>query len=411
MKHPSHASRVSPDGSPSAAVRAGGFTLLELLTTITIIAILAALLLPALEGAYRKARRIACTNQLKQVGLASQSWAHEHGDRYPMQVPSSQGGTREFADQTRLNPVESFTFRHFQILSNELEIPKVLLCPAEKTRRAANDFGTLQNENVSYWLNLGATFGHSDSPLAGDRNVRTSGRTEWTFLQFSVADAVEFSAELHGYRGNVLFGDAHVDNLDSRALRLAFAGGSNVADVTLSLPAREAPVEPPPVLAGNDSGGGGLNPPGAGNAIVEPGAVAVTPNGTTAGQPPGQSAALNTGGADAPNRAGPAAAAGRGRTGRAVGTVGENMVVFARIDGTFVTSSVPRHYTNAATVARSGAAEVALSNPLVELAQSISRKASRQIHWLLLLLLVLVALSILDRIRRRLRGRRRGADL
>jgi prepilin-type N-terminal cleavage/methylation domain-containing protein len=60
-----------------------GFTLVELLVVIAIIAVLAALLLPVLASAKQAGHRVRCLSNLRQIGIAVQSYADDHGGQIP----------------------------------------------------------------------------------------------------------------------------------------------------------------------------------------------------------------------------------------------------------------------------------------------------------------------------------------
>ncbi len=220
--------------SSRSSRRAGAFTLVELLCVIAIIGILVALLLPALNQSQLRVKRIDCESHLHQLGIAFQIFGHDHNDKFPMAVPMAEGGSQEFVQNGYAVGREFyFSFRHFQVLSNELGRPAILICPTD-TRLPATDFGALQNSNVSYFVGVKANFSKPDSILAGDRNLTANALPNPSIVRLEANNRLRWTRELHQFKGNVLFAGGQVEEWTDVAL--ASVAGSQSAGSDLFMP-------------------------------------------------------------------------------------------------------------------------------------------------------------------------------
>jgi prepilin-type N-terminal cleavage/methylation domain-containing protein/prepilin-type processing-associated H-X9-DG protein len=214
------------------------FSLIELLTVVSIIGILASLLLMALAGAQRKSRQAGCINNLHQIGLGFTTFALDHEGKYQMDVPERLGGSMEYNDSRLVeNTPFSRDYHHFWVLSNEIPNVKILVCPADRGRRAAFNYQTFTNDNLSYWANTKALPHATLSTLAGDWNVYNTGGSS------NDVEQLNFGREVHQRRGSVLFADGRVEI--TRTLAIATQTGPEPTTV-----ASPSTTTQPPTTAG-----------------------------------------------------------------------------------------------------------------------------------------------------------------
>jgi prepilin-type processing-associated H-X9-DG protein len=135
-----------------------------------------------------------------------------------MRVSTKRGGAKEPAEHGNVAAV-------FQVMSNELSTPKILICPADTNRVAATNFlSDFGNKNVSYFIGVDAADTYPQRILSGDDNLSVGGNQVRSGpLELLTNASISWTAARHKFAGNILFADGSVqqsyNQIETNSLR------------------------------------------------------------------------------------------------------------------------------------------------------------------------------------------------
>lgn len=203
-----------------------GFTLIEFIIIVAVLAVLAGIYLPAILRPRRHNHAPCCTNNLKQIGLAFRQWALDNNDKIPPQVSVTNGGTMEWIGVGNVFP-------HFLVMSNELNTPWVLACPHDKAVTVLKSFSTtFSDANISYFVGIDAVDTMPQMFLTGDCNFQKGGKpVSGGVLVLGTNSQAGWTRSRHkGPEGNIALADGSVQSFTSTRLREALVNSGDTTN-------------------------------------------------------------------------------------------------------------------------------------------------------------------------------------
>jgi hypothetical protein len=212
-----------------------GFTRIELMALVGVIALVMALALPLVGGTSTSAARVSCFNNLRQVGTAVLLFSNNHEDRPPWLTSVTNGGTQIFSGKN------AAAWTELIVLSNDLATPRLLACPSDTESQVASHWGStagglansgLRANAVSYFLSFHGQTELGRSVVSGDRDFSPTALPPYACSRGVANTArlqsgdpqIAWTNEVHLGAGHLLFMDGTVEFVNSDRLRRVIAG-------------------------------------------------------------------------------------------------------------------------------------------------------------------------------------------
>jgi len=189
------------------------FTRWDVIICLAAIGMLAIWLPMLARSKARTSRFDYCYSNLQQIGLGFRMWSNDHGDEFPWRVSTNEGGTLEYAESREV-------FRHFVAASNELNSPKLLVCPDDPKRLRNSVFNSVSNENLSYFVEI--KMSSNQVYFSGDRFLSTNKSVQSGMMTIATAKSLRWVPGAHINSGNVGFSDGSVARIPNNQLRTSF---------------------------------------------------------------------------------------------------------------------------------------------------------------------------------------------